>query len=129
MEQVRTVEMAQRLGKATRSRPIGAENLGADAPFRQYVALADGELVGWVRSVNAGDSSWCANMYVVPAHRRRGIGRALLSRMLRDDRKRGARKSVLLSSHTGALVYPQVGYEQIGLLLIFAPRRPRGTRG
>jgi GNAT superfamily N-acetyltransferase len=123
IERVLTAEMAERLGKATRSRPIAAENLAEDAPFRQYVAVQDGELVGWVRSVNAGDSQWVANMYVRPTHRRRGIGRALLAQMLRDDRKRGAGQSVLLSSHTGALVYPQVGYEQIGLLLIFAPRK------
>jgi hypothetical protein len=43
--------------------------------------------------------------------------------MLRDDRTRGAKQSVLLSSHTGALLYPRVGYEQIGMLLIFAPKR------
>jgi len=73
--------------------------------------------------VDAGNSTWCSNMYVRPACRRRGIGRALLAQMLRDDRARGAAKSVLLASHTGALVYPRVGYEQIGVLLIFAPRR------
>src|SRR5439155_15192313 len=78
----------------------------------------------WVPyGVNAGDSTWCSNMYVRPSHRRRGIGSALLTRMLRDDRARGFKKSVLLSSHTGALVYPRVGYEQIGLLLIFAPKK------
>jgi hypothetical protein len=43
--------------------------------------------------------------------------------MLRDDRARGARRSVLLASHTGALLYPRVGYEQIGLMLVYAPRR------
>jgi GNAT superfamily N-acetyltransferase len=123
IEQVRSVEMAARFGKATRTRPIPAEQLGKDAPFRQYVALEGEQIVGWVRSVDAGDSTWCSNMYVRPSHRRRGIGGALLTRMLRDDRANGARQSVLLSSHTGALVYPRVGYEQIGLLLIFAPRR------
>jgi GNAT superfamily N-acetyltransferase len=123
IEQVRTPERAEQLGKATRTRPIEREDLAEDAPFRQYVALDGDKLVGWVRSVNAGDSQWVANMYVRPGHRRRGIGRALLAQMLRDDRKRGAKKSVLLSSHAGALVYPQVGYEQIGVLLIFAPRR------
>jgi hypothetical protein len=30
---------------------------------------------------------------------------------------------VLLSSHTGALLYPQAGYRQLGMLSIFAPRR------
>jgi len=123
IERVTKPEMAVRFGKATRTRPIPAENLVKDAPFRQFVALDGAKLVGWVRSVDAGDSTWCSNMYVAPSHRRRGIGSALLCHMLKDDRRRGFKQSVLLSSHTGALVYPRVGYEQIGLLYIFAPRR------
>ena len=47
-------------------------------------------------------SAWCSNMYVVPSHRRRGIGSCMLAKMLRDDRTRGMNNSVLLSSHTGA---------------------------
>jgi GNAT superfamily N-acetyltransferase len=123
IQQVKTVEMAERYGKASRTRPIPAEQLTKDASFRQYVALDGDKIVGAVRSVNAGDSAWCANMYVWPRYRRRGIGSALLARMLRDDWARGSKKSVLLSSHTGALVYPRVGYQQIGLLYIFAPPR------
>ncbi len=121
IERITTPEMAARLGKATRTRPMPPEKLGKDAPFRQFVALEGDKLIGWVRSVDAGDSTWCSNMYVLPSHRRRGIGSALLCHMLKDDRRRGFKQSVLLSSHTGALVYPRVGYEQIGLLYIFAP--------
>src|SRR5581483_10216464 len=121
IERVTTPEMAVRFGKATRTRPIPSEKLAKDAPFRQFVALDGKKLIGWVRSVDAGDSTWCSNMYVSPSHRRRGIGSALLCHMLRDDRRRGFQQSVLLSSHAGALVYPRVGYEQIGLLYIFAP--------
>jgi GNAT superfamily N-acetyltransferase len=123
IERVKTTDMAFRFGKATRSRPITPANLEDDAPFRQFVAVEDDQLVGWVRSVNAGDSTWCSNMYVLPSHRRRGIGRALLVHMLKDDCRRGFEQSVLLSSHTGAMLYPRVGYEQIGLLFIFAPRK------
>jgi GNAT superfamily N-acetyltransferase len=123
IERVATEEMAQRFGKASRSRPIPMEQLRKSAPFLQYVALEDEKIVGWVRSIDAGDSTWCANMYVRPISRRRGIGTALLARMLRDDKKRGSKLSVLLSSHTGAIVYPRVGYEQIGVLYIFAPSK------
>jgi ribosomal protein S18 acetylase RimI-like enzyme len=124
IKQVRTTTLAEQFAKATRTRPIPPEHLSPDAPFRQYVALDEGKIVGWVRSVAAGDAArWCSDMYVRPSHRRRGIGSALLGKMLRDDRKHGARRSVLLSSRTGALVYPRVGYEQIGGLLIFAPRK------
>jgi predicted acetyltransferase len=52
-----------------------------------------------------------------------GIGQALLSKVLRDDRARGSLCSVLTASHTGALLYSRVGYERIGTLFMFAPRR------
>jgi GNAT superfamily N-acetyltransferase len=123
IDQVRTAELAACFGKASRSRPIPAELLGKDAPFRQYVALSGDKIVGWVRSIHAGTCTWCSNMYVAPSHRRRGIGSALLARMLRDDRRLKFRQSVLLASHAGALLYPRLGYEQIGLLYMFAPRR------
>jgi GNAT superfamily N-acetyltransferase len=123
IERVRTPDLAARLGKITRRRPIADDLLGADAPFRQYVALDGKEIVGRVRSVDAVGATWCADMYVKPSHRRRGIGQALLARMLRDDRARGATCSVLTASHTGALLYPHVGYERIGTLFMFAPRR------
>ncbi|HET7155442.1 MAG TPA: GNAT family N-acetyltransferase [Hyphomicrobiaceae bacterium] len=125
IERVRTPELAARLGKITRTRPIATDLLGDDAPFRQYVALAGKEIVGRVRSVDAVGATWCADMYVDPSHRRRGIGQALLGRMLRDDRSRGSKASVLTASHTGALLYPRVGYERIGTLFMFAPRRAK----
>jgi GNAT superfamily N-acetyltransferase len=121
--QVKSPELAERFGKATRTRPISREFLTEPVPFRQYVAIDGRSIVGWVRSVNAVKSAWCSNMYVAPSHRRRGIGSCMLARMLRDDRARGVKSSVLLSSHAGALLYPRVGYEQIGTLLLFAPKK------
>ena len=75
---MRTPELAARLGKITRTRPIADDLLGDDAPFRQYVALDGEDIVGRVRSVDAVGATWCADMYVNPSHRRRGIGQALL---------------------------------------------------
>jgi GNAT superfamily N-acetyltransferase len=123
IEHVRTPDLAAQLGRITRTRPIPNNLLGDDAPFRQYVALDGEDIVGRVRSVNAVGATWCADMYVRPSHRRRGIGQALLSKMLRDDRARGSNCSVLTASHTGALLYPRAGYEQIGMLFMFAPRK------
>jgi GNAT superfamily N-acetyltransferase len=126
IERVTMQAVADRLARAAGRRQILPEYLtDGDAPLRQYVALAgDGEPVGWVRSIAAGEEmTWCSNMHVLPAFRRRGIGRAMLARMLRDDRAAGARAAVLLASYTGALLYPVVGYEQIGTLLLFTPRR------
>jgi GNAT superfamily N-acetyltransferase len=122
IERVRTAELAARLGKAARSRPIPVALLGDGAPFRQYVALDGEQIVGRVRSVDAVGAAWCADMYVNPSHRRQGIGRALLCQMLHDDHRRGSTCSVLTASHTGGLLYPRVGYERIGTLFMFAPR-------
>lgn len=121
VRRVRTAAVAERLAKATRSRPIPTAMLGDDAPFRQYVATDGDDLVGWVRSVRAGASTWCSDMYVRPTHRRRGIGRAMMAKMLRDDRTHGSKQSVLLASKAGSLLYPHLGYEQLGTLFIFAP--------
>src|SRR5690348_16174801 len=95
IERVRTPELAAQLGKITRTRPISDSLLRDDAPFRQYVALDGEDIVGRVLSVNAVGATWCADMYLRPSHRRRGIGHALLSKMLRDDRARGSKCSVL----------------------------------
>jgi GNAT superfamily N-acetyltransferase len=120
---VKTRELAERFGKATRTRPIPPEHLGEQATFRQFVALDGERIVGWVRSVSAAGSTWCSNMYVLEAYRRRGIGSAMLAKMLRDDRSIKSKSSVLLSSHSGALLYPKVGYRQIGTLLLYAPNK------
>jgi GNAT superfamily N-acetyltransferase len=123
IERLCTAARAAELGKLTRTRPLPAEMLTDKAPFRQYVALDGDRIVGRVRSVDAAGATWCTDMHVEPSHRRRGIGRALLCAMLHDDRKRGSQCSVLTASHTGALLYPLVGYERIGTLFMFVPRR------
>jgi GNAT superfamily N-acetyltransferase len=123
IERVRDAEMAARFGKVTPTRPIASELLTEAAPFRQFVALDGREIVGRVRSVDASGATWCADMYVTPSHRRRGIGRALLAHMLRDDRARCSKCSVLTASHTGALLYPHVGYVRLGTLFMFTPEK------
>ena len=115
--------LANKVNKAVRRRQILPEHLDADAPLRMYAALEDGDPAGWVTSIDVAGATWCANLYVKPEFRRRGIGRALMCRMLRDDRSRGSQLAVLVASHTGALLYPLVGYEQIGTLYSYTPRR------
>ena len=121
VERVTTPELATRLARATRSRPMRTEFLAPDSPLRQYVALINNEIVGWVSSIAVPKATWCSNMYVSPPFRRRGIARAILCQMLRDDRHSGAQMAVLLASHAGAKLYPAVGYRQIGTLLLFTP--------
>lgn len=127
IRRVRTEAQADRLAKAARSRQILPEHLGEGSPQRQYVAMAGDAIIGWVGSIAVGDATWCQNMYVAPAYRRRGIARAMLCRLLRDDRAAGTVLAVLLASHTGAKLYASVGYAQIGTLLFFTPGRKSAT--
>ncbi len=138
IERVTTREMAQRFAAASNMRLMTAEQLEDAKALRQYVAIIQAEIVGWVRSVqvtnstdcnpgpdnsSAGDSAWVANMMVLPDYRRRGIGKTMLAKLLRDDRRFSVRQSVLLASHSGALLYPQLGYQQLGKLFIYSPSK------
>ena len=125
IERISTLDQAELLAKAARSRQILPAHLAANPPpRRQYMAMDGAVPVGWVGSVSVGGCTWCTNMFVAPSHRRRGIGKALLSRMLTDDRAAGAEANVLLASHAGAKLYPVLGYETIGKLFVFNP--PKG---
>lgn len=123
IERVRTRAESELLGKAMRSRPIGQTYLDDESTLRQYAAFVDGAIVGWVSSVGVGKRNWVSNLFVRPALRGKNIGKALMARLLRDDRAAGSRGSVLLASHAGAKLYPSVGYEQIGELLLLTPKR------
>ena len=120
---VTTADLAERVNKAARSRQVLPEHLAKDSPLRQYVALADDKPVGWVRSIDVEQATWCSDMYVMPEFRRRGIARAMMAQMLRDDRAHGSKLAVLTASHAGAKLYPIVGYKQIGTLMLYTPKK------
>ena len=120
---VTTVDLAEQVNKAARFRQILPEHLVDDSPLRQYAALVDDKPVGWVRSIDVGQATWCADMYVVPEFRRRGIARAIMAQMLRDDRVHGSKLAVLTASHAGAKLYPIVGYRQIATLMLYTPKK------
>ncbi len=119
-------ELAGRLARITRSRPLEPFYFTPDSLFRQYVALIDDVIVGWVRSVWTECGNWVSDMKVVPEHRRKGVGTALMVRMLRDDRQLGVERSGLLSTQAGTRLYQRAGYRQIGRLQMFVPRRAHG---
>ncbi|MGA2231590.1 MAG: GNAT family N-acetyltransferase [Tepidisphaeraceae bacterium] len=131
VERVMTQNLADRLIKAAGRRHIQSSDLVPDAPQRQYVALDGATPIGWAASITVKPSpadgtwtaTWVQSMYVRPAFRRRGIGKSILAKMLRDDRAHGSAASYLLASHAGAMLYPNVGYEAIGELLVYTPRK------
>jgi GNAT superfamily N-acetyltransferase len=123
---VETVEQAEALNKAAGRKQLLPELLTqAPPPLRVYTALDEAvpQLIGWVTSIAAAGCGWCHSMFVLTAYRRQGTARALLARMLTDDKAAGAKANVLLASHSGALLYPTVGYQQLGTLYLYTPPR------
>lgn len=125
VRRVTDADLANQVAKAARSRQILPPHLEQnDSELRLYVALDQREPVGWVKSVAAGEGArWVSNLYVKESHRRQGLGRALMNAMLNEDRTLGYRDSVLLASSAGSRLYPTLGYEQIGLLLLLTPKK------
>lgn len=113
--------------KTTRRRLSFREHLSEDdSAIRMYAAFDEQTVLGTVMSVTSIQGArWVANLVVEPQHRRKGIGSELMLAMLDDDRRLGYEHSVLLASTAGSKLYPLLGYEQIGLLQIFMPIRPR----
>jgi GNAT superfamily N-acetyltransferase len=76
-----------------------------------------------VGSMRSGDVGSVLNLYVRTEHRRKGIGTALMTTLLADDRRNRIVASTLLASHTGAKLYPRVGYRPIATLYLFGGKR------
>ena len=125
VRRIRREEDAERIRRARRGRrAIRQEDLAAERPRqRLYAAMDEREVYGWVSSIPVGRHAWVSDLLVRPEHRGRGLGRSLMSKLLRDDRDHGVAASVLLASRDGARLYPHVGYRQIAVLQMFAPRR------
>jgi GNAT superfamily N-acetyltransferase len=122
---VLTADDAERIRRARRGRrAIRRQDLTAEpAAQRLYATMDSREVFGWVSSVPVGRHAWVADLMVRAEHRGKGLGRALMSALLLDDRAHGVESSVLLASSDGARLYPHLGYRQIGVLQMFAPRR------
>jgi len=90
--------------------------------LRQYATWDESRDYGWVTGRDIGLDSWVGDLWVPNDVRRRGYGRALMSKLLQDDRELGREWSVLLSSTVGSYLYPELGYRQIGVLRLYCPK-------
>ena len=86
---------------------------------------AVGAMVGFARAISDGGSAYLADVYVLPAHRGRGLGKAIVAMMIEEGPGAGFRWMLHTSDAYGL-------YRQFG----FAPppdnymeRAPRGVRG
>jgi ribosomal-protein-alanine acetyltransferase len=86
---------------------------------RHYlVAIVDGEVIGYAGLAAAGDQADVQTIAVLSAHQRLGIGSALLSGLLDEAARRGA-KSVFLEVRAdnppAQAMYERFGFERIGV--------------
>jgi GNAT superfamily N-acetyltransferase len=71
----------------------------------------DGEIVGTgVATVN-GAVGWIGTIWVAPAHRRRGLGRALTKATIDHAEAAGCRTLVLVATNHGRPLYERLGFE------------------
>ena len=105
-----------------RSDDIGNEN----ATQRVYTINDGTKFIGSCSSIRVGDASWIGSVYVDEAYRRKGLGMALMTRAMSDDRALGINQSILLASHTGLKLYSHLGFSQLGTMYIYNP--PKALR-
>ena len=94
-----------------RMRVLVAEERGDEA------ADGVGRLAGYVVALVVGDEGEIADLAVAPKSRRRGLGRALLDRMLVDLAEMGVRSlylEVRESNHAAKTLYDSRGFRSIG---------------
>jgi GNAT superfamily N-acetyltransferase len=92
----------------------------ADPRMAHYALVRDERLLARGRNFHLGAShSYVSRVYTAEAHRGQGRARALMARLLADDRARGARWSVLMASRMGEPLYARLGYRALGTILIF----------
>lgn len=111
-------------GEAEREMLIDAasERLN-DHRMDEFVALRDGEPAGRCAFFQIGDVARVSGLYVLEAHRRRGVGRALLGQMLRLARRLLIRRVCvpLLSEDAEAIeLLRRCGFEADGVTCEYA---------
>lgn len=94
-----------------RRRLYASLGLGADRPWRHWLATYRGRPVGTASALFTGDMVALDHIGVVPEHRHRGIGSALTLAPVIAARTQGLRHAVLGPSPDGQPLYEALGFE------------------
>lgn len=98
--------------------------LGATPPLLFFVAVRERATAGYVLARRVADEAEILNLAVAAEHRRRGVGRALVERVLGELRACGVRDAFLEvreSNRAAQGLYEGLGFRVVG-------RRPRYYR-
>jgi GNAT superfamily N-acetyltransferase len=78
---------------------------------RPILAERDGEIVGTGVATVSGQVGWVGAIWVAPAVRRRGLGRAITEAVIEELEGSGCRTLVLVATEAGRPVYERLGFE------------------
>src|SRR6185436_7294445 len=87
---------------------------------------AAGAMVGFARAISDGGSAYLADVYVMPAHRGRGLGKAVVAMMVEEGPGAGFRWMLHTSDAYG--LYRQFGFEPPPDNYMERPQRLNGAR-
>lgn len=82
-----------------------------------YVAIEDGAVIGYAGLLQVGTEGHVTNLAVERGRRRRGIGAALLARLIEAARRRGIRSLALEvrpSNEVAIALYEKFGFHMVG---------------
>jgi GNAT superfamily N-acetyltransferase len=95
-----------------------------DGSFASFIALDAGEIVATsgmsfverppTFSNPSGGIGILSSMYTLPSHRRRGIAKTLLGKIVEEARSRGCGRVEITASDAGVLLYENFGFQKNG---------------
>jgi GNAT superfamily N-acetyltransferase len=92
-----------------------------------WIAWGDDGAMGTVSMTPTGDTAGVTLMATPPAHQRKGLGRALLTQVIADYRRRGVRRFHLGSSQAGRRLYDSLGFALVADLPVWILDGPAGA--
>jgi len=89
------------------------------AGVETYVAWGDDGPMSAVSVTPTGNTAGISLMATPPEHQRKGMGRALLTRVIDDYRSRGVERFYLTATEAGRPLYASLGFERIADLSVW----------
>ncbi|MCU0501837.1 MAG: GNAT family N-acetyltransferase [Anaerolineae bacterium] len=89
---------------------------------RSVMAMSDDTLAGMALLSVRGDRGWISGVGVLPEHRRRGLARAMVSRLVEGARQAGVREirlEVIAQNTSAWRLYAEAGFEAARELLLW----------
>jgi GNAT superfamily N-acetyltransferase len=98
------------------------------AGVETYIAWGDEGPMCTVSVTPTGDTAGISLMATPPEHQRKGMGRALLSQVIDDYRRRGVARFHLGATEAGRPLYTSLGFELVADLPVWALEPPVPAR-